>query len=365
MRSTIPPLRRPWFPLVVESARVAAANVVVSAIVGLLTMTILIVVLGTAGLNIANQAEILQRLDDVGARILTLVSVDGEPVIPAAAVDRIARLAGVDWVLGLGPVSDVRNRTPSGDPTPMRVYRIANAPVGFGPAASPGARISVLSAARLGLDGAYSVLDPGGIPVVGWFDAEDPLENLESFVLVLATSDEQPLERAIISVADVGWVEPVATALSQLIGNSASGGATVERSQALLAAREAVRTEVARGDRLLVGALVGAGVSLGSAVVSAGTLANRRDFGRRRALGATRIQLTVLVMLQTLWPSIAGALLGLAVGFAYLWSQLGRVPSWQFPTSLALLTILALVTASAAPAGIAAGRDPLRVLRVP
>jgi ABC-type lipoprotein release transport system permease subunit len=45
--------------------------------------------------------------------------------------------------------------------------------------------------------------------------------------------------------------------------------------------------------------------------------------------------------------------------------QLGHFPDPQFPAAVGVLTVAALVVASALPAVIAATRDPLRVLRVP
>lgn len=100
-------------------------------------------------------------------------------------------------------------------------------------------------------------------------------------------------------------------------------------------------------------------------MVFTGTIAGRRDFGRRRALGASQRQLTILVMLTTLWPALIGAVVGTALGTAYLGSLLGHFSDWRFPVSVGVLTVIALVLSSAPPAAVAATRDPLRVLRVP
>ena len=150
-----------------------------------------------------------------------------------------------------------------------------------------------------------------------------------------------------------------------MVGSDASATSTVERSPALLDAREAVREEIVQRDRLLMIALLGLAMTLASVVVFAGTLAARRDFGRRRALGATQGQLTLLVVLATVWPAVVGTATGLALGSVYLASRLGHLPDWQFPVSVAVLAVLALIAASPLPAAIAATRDPLRVVRVP
>lgn len=367
MRSDLPALSRSWLALARESARVAAATRVVSGMVLLLAMVVPAAISGTSGLSIEAQRAILHRVDEMGARTLTMVSTGQVAgAIPAAAVDRIARLDGVAWVLGLGPVSDVRNRRPTGQATPVRSYRAARAPVTFSsPLEDGGAFVSSASAARAGLGGAYSLLDPGSIPVVGWFHAAAPLDSLNDFVLIPSGDDGLRLERIIVAVEDVGWVDAVAGNLPSMVGSEAARATSVEHSSALLEARAAVQDEVARRDRLLVLASLGVAMALACAVVFAGTVAGRRDFGRRRALGATQPQLTLLVMLATLWPALIGAVIGSAAGWSYLGSRLGHLADPDFPVSLGVLAVLALVAASALPAAIAATRDPLSVLRVP
>jgi putative ABC transport system permease protein len=274
-------------------------------------------------------------------------------------------MSGVAWVIGLGPVFDVRATDWAGDPTPARAYRAARAPVRFGPTFSrTGAFVSRASAARVGLSGAYSNLQPGGIPVVGWFEAEDPVTDLNSFVVIPSTDDNLRLERIIVAASDAGWVDGLAANLAGMVGGRFAS-VTVQRSQSLLDARAAVADEVARRDRELVIVILAAATALACIVVFTGTISTRRDFGRRRALGASQAQLTALVMMTTFWPSLLGAIVGTVIGGAYLGSMVGRVPDLRFPVSVGVLTVIALVVSSALPAAIAATRDPLRVLRVP
>lgn len=378
MRPHVPALRRSWWALAPESVRVAGATRVVSGLVMLLALVVPAVVLGATGLNIEAQAAILGRVDEAGTRTMTIVSTGQSAVIPATAVERIARLSGVDGVVGLGPVFDVRLSQPAGSPTPVRAYRAAGAPVSFSGLSAAGksgsgvendpregAYVSNASAARVGLAGAYGMLEPGGLQVAGWFRADEPLGSLDAFILVPSRDDALLLERIIVAVEDVGWVDLVAANLPGLVGADAADATSIERSPALLEAREAVRNEVTRRDRTLVLALLGVAMLVAAVVVFAGTVAGRRDFGRRRALGATQGQLTLLVMLGTLWPALIGAALGTAAGWLYLGSRLGHLPDWRFPLSIGILAVLSLVAASALPAAVAATRDPLRVLRVP
>lgn len=366
MRSNPARLDRSWSALLVEGSRVAVASRVVSGLIATLSFVVPLTISGTAGFSVDSQTAILRRVDEVGSRILTVVSSGDAPAsIPATAVDRIARLGGVAWVVGLGPVSDVRNRKPAGETTPLRTYRAVRAPVVFSSSAVGGdGFVSATSARRAGLAGPYSVLDPVAVPIVGWFRADEPLGRLEDFVLV-PTEDDVPLERIIIATEDVGWVEPVAQSLSSMLGSGAARGSTIERSPQLLSAREAVRDEVASRDRMLIVVLLAVTTLVAGVVIFAGTISSRRDFGRRRALGATQPQLVCLVVASTVLPAMVGALLGAVVGWLYLSSRLGHLADPQFSLSVAVLTVLSLAASSAAPAAVAATRDPLKVLRVP
>ncbi len=91
----------------------------------------------------------------------------------------------------------------------------------------------------------------------------------------------------------------------------------------------------------------------------------RRDFGRRRALGATRPTIIGLIATQTLLLAALGAALGATVATTLIWQRTGLPPDWPFTTAIITLTTLAATTASLPPAIIAAYRDPLTILRVP
>ena len=91
----------------------------------------------------------------------------------------------------------------------------------------------------------------------------------------------------------------------------------------------------------------------------------RKDFGRRRALGTTRLTIILLIVVQVLITALLAVAMGVAA--AYAWLTLRDDPTPPAPFALAVGTALATLATLAAtlPATLAARRDPVRELRVP
>lgn len=111
--------------------------------------------------------------------------------------------------------------------------------------------------------------------------------------------------------------------------------------------------------------ILSGGLVLVALTVYGSVTLQRQDFGRRRALGATRTGIVTLVTVQNMLVAVIGALLGLAVAAAVaLWrNDLG--PSPTFALAVGVLAVIATGAAAVIPAVVAAHRDPVRVLRVP
>lgn len=356
-------MKRPLLPLVLESVRVALAMRLVSITVLALSAAVPMLILAVVGANLQAQRAVLAKIDGAGAKIITLVAAPTGAGIPPDAVRHLRQLAGVDWVVALGPVHDVQLTTGTGTPTPARPAAIVGAPVLTTTGLDRGALVGSVSATSLGLESPHGAVGANEIPVLGWFRADSPLEDLNSFVLV-PHSEADPFERIVIAVDSVGWVDAVASQVATISG-VAIGDVNVEKSRELLAARKIVESESGANDRRFVLSTLLVLLLSSSFVVLAGTLAGRRDFGRRRALGSTRTQLGVLVLLSAIWPAITGAGAGVFAGIAYLQGVSQSAVDWRFPVATAVLTVTFIGIAALVPAVIAATRDPLRVLRVP
>lgn len=350
--------------LIAEGAAIARASRITSVLLALLASAIPVMTVGLAGVSVSSQRDILARVDDVGLRVVVARSTAAVASIPATAIDHLKGLAGVTWVVGLGPVMDLRaNGSPSAFVPSREIILSGSPPISMTQVSDEAALISATSARRLQVRGAYGVLEPRGVPVMGWFRAEGSLADLERFVLISGKTVPR-FERLIIGVDNAASVEPVAFVVPRLLGSDPTD-ITVEQSPALVEARRIVREGLDERDRAVVLAVLVGGTVMASAVVFAGTLGNQRDYGRRRALGATRPQLTLLIGLATLIPLCVGSLAGGLASGIWLISTIASSASWEFPTAIAILAVILPTAASVIPAAIAAGRDPVSILRVP
>ncbi|MCR6712605.1 MAG: hypothetical protein NVV57_07860 [Demequina sp.] len=111
--------------------------------------------------------------------------------------------------------------------------------------------------------------------------------------------------------------------------------------------------------------VMGVGAVIIAVTVLSAVISRRRDFGRRRALGATRSALVATVLAQATIGAIIGTALGIGAGVMTLAATTGSLPTWQFIAGVAGLAVLLMLVTSTPIATYAAFRDPLRILRVP
>jgi putative ABC transport system permease protein len=129
--------------------------------------------------------------------------------------------------------------------------------------------------------------------------------------------------------------------------------------------RAAVAGELGRFGRRLVLAALAVGLILVTIMVYGSVTLRRQDFGRRRALGASRTTIITLVVVEKTMIAVCGAAVGLIGGGIMVWRLTGGLPNTPFLVAVSILAVLAVALATIAPAMIAAYRDPVRVLRVP
>lgn len=365
--------RGPSSPLAVlaEGRRIAGSQPVLSLALTIISAGVVLVTLSTTGQTVGAERAVLARFDDAGTRAIQLVDNRAVPLVDHDELSAITRLDAVSWAIGLGPIEDVRPAgLPGADAVPARRL------VGDSPdldyrqpdTADTVALVGAASQRALGLVAAAGVVESvtaRQYPVGGSFTATGALSDLAGSVLLVGGDPSTGLRRVTIEVTDAGSVQPVADALRALVGPPGPDGVEIEVSADLVLARDVVRGEFAGYGRGILTQALASGLALMIVAVLAGVNARRRDFGRRRALGASRGQLFGIVIAQSLWSSVPGVVVGAAVGSLAVRWLAGTWPGWQFPVAVALLTTMSAAAAAAVPAAVAAWRDPVSALRVP
>lgn len=115
---------------------------------------------------------------------------------------------------------------------------------------------------------------------------------------------------------------------------------------------------------LVIGVLALTG-SLVAALLYGLVMMRRKDFGRRRALGATRGLIVALLLAQTGVLAAAGIAIGMLGATIALIAMGDPFPGWAFSAALVVLSLSTALTAATIPALVASRRDPITELRVP
>ncbi|MFF2620840.1 FtsX-like permease family protein [Oerskovia jenensis] len=373
--------------LLADGVKSAFAQPVATATAALVIAIVCLVVFATTGQSAAAERAVMDRIDGVGTRLVTAFDQSGNAHMHARGVEDVARLDSVSWAFGLGSVTDVRNADTGGLSAGVALRPLYG---GLPPALQivtgrtprDGEAVMGVDAARtLGMvDGVGTVTDgPRSWPVVGVYEAMGPLASLGTGVLVPSPTTPAPSgpgtsgdtrppveARYVYAMAtDVTTVDALAAAIPAVMPAAESRQITVETPDGALALREVVAGELGASSRQLMAVVLGVGLALITITMLGAVAGRRRDFGRRRALGATRTAIIILVLVQTGVAALAGTALGVGGGLAVVHHLTGTLPDPTFTTGVATLAVLIALAGAVPPALAAAHRDPVRILRVP
>ena len=310
-------------------------------------------------------------IDDAGTRTIVVIDPERRAGITPGAVERVAAISAVERVIGLGYATDAHNSFIGAAATPVatRTYwgTLTGVTVNGRQPRRGEAIVGIDALGRLGLEIPVGTVDVDGtqLAVVGSFDATDPLDDLDATILAPPRRSDEPVRSIHIVVDTPGDVTAVRAAVGMLLGVDDPTAVAFETSQTLAEVRAAVRGELGRYSRRLVLGALAAGLVFVSLVVYGSVTLRRQDFGRRRALGATRGTIVTLIAVQYLTVAGIGVAAGTVVAAGAVLRWTGEPPDPAFTVSVAALTLLATLAATIVPALVAAYRDPVRVLRVP
>lgn len=347
--------------------RAASATVVLSVV----ALSAGLVV--THGRTRAAEASLVEELQSAEHRQV-LIRVPGPAIAdPGPLVQVLDGIGSVEWAVALGPAFDVRNAAlPGGEPIGMRTAAGEAAFEMFGMGATPtsGAYVSYEGQMASGLESprAGALVDAFGVEHAarGPVDLPVVLRRLGPVALSPATTPNLPAVSLVaFSVGSLDDVDAVTDIAVALFPDEHRRSLQVQRSGGLLAARDSVREEFGSlGPMLLAALLAGTGTCV-AAGAFAGVLARRRDYGRKRALGASREAIGMLVAAHAIALSVAGAAVGTGGGVLFLLATTSSTPPAGFLIAVVTAAVTIGSAASVLPAVAAARRDPLRELRVP
>lgn len=368
------PGRPAAFSLAREGWQIFRAQPLVSAVTAFITAAVCLSVFTTAGRAAAAEAAVLDQVDGAGARTIRFADSSGNAGLTAMGVQHVAELPGVDWMIALGDTVDVRNDTmpQAGRPVPSAAL-FSDPP--------PAIRLTEGRAPRLdeAMAGTNAITalglsdGTGGIqgqlfdgPVVGTFDATAPLDELQDLVLIRTAPSPERLMREVYVVADtVADVRALERAVPTMLHMRDPTQLRIDSPTVLVDLQQVLRGELGDSGRQLMLLALASGLVLIAVALYGATAARKKDFGRRRALGATRSALVVLVLLPTALGALAGVTVGTALGITVVNAMQDAVPSLAFTLGVPTLTTLTALLAAVPPALVAATRDPVRILRVP
>ncbi|MCU1482661.1 MAG: FtsX-like permease family protein [Subtercola sp.] len=374
-----------------EAAAAALAARVTSAVAVTIVAVLCAVVVLTTGRAVGAQNAIVTSIDSENTRSIVVRAPESSG-LDTSVLGRLAYATQISSVTAFGPADDVRNALVAGGTRVAlrQQYSTATATAtaiatatatetetetatatATATARAPRAIASPAAARALGLaDGVGSVVSVASSAeyLVDQTTALPPgLEMLDPVVVVPAVADaEHPLPVSVLVVvaATSAQVVPVTALVESELAVLDRSKVTVTTSEQLAALSAAVQSQLGDFSRSLTLLVFGVGSVLVTAVVYALVLLRRRDFGRRRALGASRSLIVTLLLTQVALLGSLGAVAGCTAADLVLTLTGDPPPTFTFTFAVADLAVLTAVVASVIPAVVASTRDPLRELRV-
>jgi putative ABC transport system permease protein len=361
--------------IVREALASAWAQPVASLVTVVMVAGMCATVLLTTGRTVGAEEAVVSSIDAAGTRSIVVRAEQGAGLTPDV-LERLAAVEGVEWLGAFGPATDITNSAiAGGTPVPARAAWITdpsrvNLP-DRGESNPVSAWASELALMQLGmLESAGGAVSASGADysVSGPILVPDYLMFLEPLVLIPSdpkTTTSAEVSILVVIAAEPELVAPLKQIVQSVLALDDPAKATVSTSEDLATLRALVEGQLGDFSRSLVIVIFSLTAFLVASILYGLVMLRRKDFGRRRALGASQPLIIGLLLTQIAALAFAGSLLGstaAAVGLA-----IGRdpLPGLPFFVAIGVLAVGVSVIAGLIPALIAARRDPLRELRVP
>lgn len=357
-----------------ESGASARSQPVSSLVTVLMVVGMILAVMLTVGRTVGAEQQVLGSIDSSGTRSIT-VRAEASAGITSSVMDRIAGIEGIEWAAGFSAAADGTNSAISdGNKVPVRLaYGSQFGRLGVPEQSAVGDATGWASEHALELlgmpDRAGGVTLTNGLSygVGGAMSLPDFLSGFEPAVFVPqpAPHGDEVISTLVVIADTPQLVGPVSKAVVAVLGAEDPSKVTVQTSEALAQLRGLIEGQLGSFSRGLVLALLGLTGALLAILLYSLVMMRRRDFGRRRALGATRGLIIGLLLTQTGMLALIGMGIGIVLSGALLAASGDPWPGLAFSAALGILTLLTALFAALVPATIASRREPIRELRVP
>lgn len=351
---------------------------VTSLVISIIAAVSVALVLGTAGLSAAAQEKVLSTVDEVGTRSVVLYSKNPDESFPARILDSLERLDIVETAVGFGITADVTNSSFNGGKrVALRTVYGSLARELMDRAAQRGVLVQEQPSYAFATPEAFEILglpeEGGGVRVVNegldltvLGKVELP-QNLSALTPTLLTPvDEDTGLTAIYLSTHTAQQVPL---LSDLVRGEmreyTNQDYALSTSEEYARLRSAIDGELTSSSHTLIISVLTAGAGATMLVVWAVVLLRRKDLGRRRALGASRLMILGLMMGQVALLTAVGALIGTAFSYGTMAWLEQPLPPLDFSGAIVVALSAASTFLAMIPALWAANRDPLSELRVP
>lgn len=327
----------------------------------------------TVGRSAAAASEVAQRMEQAGARRLSVTDTRDGGFVNSRTLSVVQHVSSVEAANALGVPFDAVNGHIGAGGTRLPVWPILGEVTHVGDIVrgripQPGeAAVSVSQMRAWGLTEPVGYLaatdQTGQYPIVGAYRAKPPFEDLAAGGIVAASPESAGRELRVV-IDDVTSTRPTVKSILAILSPPDIQGVQVESPAALAGTARDLNTQMSGFGRTLLLLILAAGGFFVAAVVLADVLIRRHDLGRRRTLGITRADLIALVGVRTLITALIGATLGCMAG--WFANQLtGHPTPVYFTVAIGVLAVLVAAAAALPPAYYASRLDPVRVMRTP
>lgn len=356
-----------------EAWAVARSELVASGLIALLVAGMCVAVVLTAGRSEGVQRQVLASIDAVGTRSI-VVRAEPEAGVDSQVITRLAAVEGIEWAGAFGPASDSRNAAfEGGTPVATRALYTLDSSVLEIPSELPIRGPLAFATPRaldvLGLPdriGTVTTTRLGDLAVVGHVKLPDYLGFLEPHLFVPAEPGVVgPVALVVVVTTSPALVGAVTDVLSQAVAASDPSTVAITTSEAYASLRALIEGELGGFSRALLAVTCGVLAILVAALGYGLVMIQRKNYGRRRALGATRGFIVGLVLVRAVIAGLAGGALGCGVAWIALSMSKDPTPDPPFLVAVGVLAVLTGAAGSLMPAFVASRRDPLTELRVP